>query len=256
MRNLRSAIILLVAFGLPGSLRGEGPEEGVDLPIEAWPPTHIPMPSPDEFEGSPLPLQGVELSPHPEMVPEATRRRVRTVYRGPADVAVAVPGVFVHQPQQVRVSERTAELWIKLPANAYVSVNFVEYSPVGGFRIFKTKLSSHEPRRYYIDAWCPCPGSCDRESLGAPKDSPHVNVDENGMLYVDLLPGDRVVIDYTGKTPCPEIIPTTTAPVADSAAAPQTTDERTPATTKVEAAQLPPAPPENVETPNETPASP
>lgn len=205
MRNLRSAIILLVAFGLPGSLRGEGPEEGVALPIESWPPTHIPMPSPDEFEGSPLPLQGVELSPHPEMVREATRRRVRTDYRGPAQLAVAAPGVFVHQPQQVRVSERTAELWIKLPANAYVSVNFVEYSPVGGLRIFKTKLSSHEARRYYIDAWCPCPGSCDRESLGAPKDSPHVNVDENGMRYVDLMPGDRVVIDYTGKEPCPEI---------------------------------------------------
>ncbi len=111
---------------------------------------------------------------------------------------------FVHERKTVRTSERTAEIWIKLPenSNAYVSVNFTERASQGSFQIFRTRLTKYEPRRYYIAAWCLCDGSGERILLEPTLNDPRICTDESGMYYVDLFPGDRIQIWFPNAPSC------------------------------------------------------
>lgn len=102
------------------------------------------------------------------------------------------PKTFVHEPRLVRMSDRSAEIWVTLPERAYVSVNSVEYPPEGTFRIFRTKLTTQEPRRFYISAR---QGNGRDEITLSP--TTILAIDEaSGRHFVDLFPGQRAEINF------------------------------------------------------------
>ncbi len=110
-----------------------------------------------------------------------------------------LPKTFVHEPKLVRMSDRSAEIWVTLPERAYVSVNSVEYPPEGTFRIFRTKLTTQEPRRFYISA---------RQGRGKGQitlsPTTILAIDEaSGRHFVDLFPGQRAEIDFPTVDPQP-----------------------------------------------------
>ncbi len=113
-----------------------------------------------------------------------------------APTVAVLPGPFVHERQTVRVSERMAEIWVTLPEGdqSSVSVNHVEYPPEGEFRIFRTKLNSHEPQRFYLSAKRWDEKANRWVKLGqVPSTQPGV-IEEVG--YVTLVPGQRVEVQF------------------------------------------------------------
>lgn len=129
------------------------------------------------------------------------------------------PRPFVHARQTVRTSERMAEIWVSLPKDSQssVSVNFVEYPPEGEFRIFRTKLNSQEPRRFYLSAkrwdekakkWMVLsPKRLDAQSNdwqdlnSSPQNFGEgvfpVHPEQRTLACIDLHPGQREIIAYT-----------------------------------------------------------
>ena len=114
---------------------------------------------------------------------------------------VQLPAIFVHERRTVRTSERTAEIWVQLPKNSesYVSVNFVEHPPEGDFRIFRTRLNTQQPRRYYLSArrW---DRVCNQWIDLIAGTSLSINETLN-VGYVDLGPGQRAVVAFTDRYP-------------------------------------------------------
>lgn len=119
------------------------------------------------------------------------------------DLISLLPPVFVHERQTVRMSDRTAEIWVKLPENSEssVSVNFVEYPPEGNFRIFRTRLTTQEPRRFYLSAkrW---DVKANRWIELVPMLSLS-NEGTTGFNYVELQPGQRQIVQFDNpQMPC------------------------------------------------------
>ena len=125
---------------------------------------------------------------------------------GATDAVAQLPRVFVHARETVRLSDRTAEIWVKFPANSCsrISVNFVEYSPQGDFSIIRTRLSRNERRRYYIAAQSFCQGISEPCAL-TPMVNAKVLQNEAGMYFVDLRPGERVLIHFPSDYDCPYV---------------------------------------------------
>ena len=114
-----------------------------------------------------------------------------------------LPKTFVHARKTVRTSERMAEIWVKLPKDSQssVSVNFVEHPPEGDFRIFRTSINTHEPRRFYLSAKRWDVHANHWIDLVA---VPSLSSDETPDLgYIDLGPGQRRVVTFT-DCPSPE----------------------------------------------------
>ena len=109
-------------------------------------------------------------------------------------LGMSVSPVFVHDVKTLPPSKRIAEIWVQLPENteSKVSVNFVEYPPEGTFRIFRTKISTNEPRQFYLSAkrwdvqanrWIPLVAALSND--GTP---------DVGFIY--LRPGERTVVKF------------------------------------------------------------
>jgi hypothetical protein len=136
-----------------------------------------------------------------------------------ADSLLSLTRPFVHQRRTVPVSERDAEIWVTLPSELQtsVSVNFVEYPPEGDFRVFKTKLPTQEPRRFYLSAktW---DVKANRWLSLVPKNALSQD-DTPRSWYVELSPMERVNVEFLvperippEKTPPPPAAP---SPVVD-----------------------------------------
>lgn len=112
-----------------------------------------------------------------------------------------LPKTFVHERRTVRMSERTAEIWVKLPKDSQssVSVNFVEHPPEGDFRIFRTRINTFELRRFYLSAKRWDVHANHWIDLVA---MPSLSSDETPDLgYLDLGPGQRRVVTFTDCHP-------------------------------------------------------
>ncbi len=117
------------------------------------------------------------------------------------DQIAQLPPVFVHHRQTVRVSDRTAEIWVKLPRDSQssVSVNFVEHPPEGDFRIFRTRINTLEPRRFYLSAKRWDVHANHWTDLAA---VPTLYSDETPDLgYIELGPGQRQIVTFTDCQP-------------------------------------------------------
>ncbi len=156
----------------------------------------------DEY---PFPIEpmgdfGSELESHPML------DRPLDFTLGTTDAVAHLPPVFVHARQTVPLSDRTAEIWVKFPANSCskISVNFVEYSAQGDFSIIRTRLSKNQRRRYYIAVQSFCQGISEPRTL-TPMVNSTVLQNEAGMYFVDLRPGERVLIHFLSDYDCPDV---------------------------------------------------
>ena len=145
---------------------------------------------------------------------------------GTTDAVAHLPPVFVHARQTVPLSDRTAEIWVKFPANSCskISVNFVEYSAQGDFSIIRTRLSKNQRRRYYIAARSFCHGISEPRTL-TPMVNSTVLQNEAGMYFVDLRPGERVLIHFLSDYDCPDVNDFARNPEAASSAGSTETNE-------------------------------
>ncbi len=188
------------AFEEPGPV----PSSPSIEPTQELPPTVHPLSDQTSFVPLMVEGQSVPMEMAVEDCPQFDNQFLvpATALQQPIAIAMALPPeMFVHARRTVRTSERTAEIWVQLPRNSetYVSVNFVEHPPEGDFRIFRTRLNTQEPRRYYLSArrWDRACNQWIDLIAGAP-----LSIDEIlNVGYVDLSPGQRAVVAFTDGYP-------------------------------------------------------
>ena len=202
MRVLKFWPVMLVVCGLwvPGLVLGQG--------------EHAPLPAPNEEESGQPPID--EAQPACEFQVYPAEAEVLLEQFVAPNMAVS-PRPFVHSRQTVRTSERMAEIWVSLPKDSQssVAVNFVEHPPEGEFRIFRTKLNSQEPRRFYLSAkrwdvntsrWIDLSGKrFDEEGHDLGDLGPCSPLPSKGSptaSYVDLQPGQRAIVHFDNDPGC------------------------------------------------------